>query len=969
MPGIHVRSPSQLDWFDQEKESLLTIPGSYWLCHKKNIYKFIFKYHRPVRNTVQFSYGRELLKIIRRIIKCHPTQGQQFGTQHLLVTYNCTSWTRQDKMFAIMKFQQRTNAAAFSHAFVLTVRTFPSSECSLFDLKYPIVKEADAGATFKDLNVSLDAEEKIINTTISTTDKVSLRNDAKCQTKKIDQISKYNAIENVLSKTLEPTINSNFQDGSTEDSTVFRENPDQRIATTRAEMHFADNRNHNTEFHNNLQEIKSISCNTERCENNVEQHSIDCMQEQSLRANTTDEIKEAGEIKKEETKFVVIQKSLSLKSFPRVVKDNTGEWLLIEKFNFDEKSIEKDDTCIINNKDNLNNKETTDESIVDSSNVHQYLNEEETKNTKTNLIIDQSKQKNLQTEIKNVSKDKDCISKMTERNSKFIYTKQKDRYNETMNLEENDRERTGTLINVDDKQFENNTHGKSSKTRKQKSKDSDRKIIPEKVLRSSNITDLVMEGLMFTIRQDQDSIAVIEQKTKLEMDEVLENSEKVETKAGEKCLLNSSLLRLENLVTMIDSPRNKNEQHKNSHAVGNGANLPSFGFSRDIVHDVNINYVDAEMDKSGVFNYDRRNAINHSTLYQSQWQRQCVSPNIENNDGCSTSEISIEKAKNLMEWQNEQDKKCKSNIEMEKREEDIVPEISSFNKLNVGLQNTNLLMINKNNEEIGKCDKSAKEHLKSQLPYSSLNLSKICTDTIFVNSEESNLIKLSQQEANVPRIISNKAITIEQMPPALQKVLQHTYRGRRFSSPTSSETLEQNEQKMQSSVLTEYTVSKADDLLEDKSINSNIMDNSLSIEFAINSEKIENNNEKSCVTIEKNVSQANRNTRSKNLRTTKTQRTLRRSPSLKHGSPRKLQDITEEFYYDLLHVHNKDNAIRQKCLRQKQKSLNNPDVKNGKVHIQMLKFIQDITEGARVVVRRLNIDNKSNLLEKNSNLI
>jgi len=49
MPGIHLRTLSQFDWFDQEKESLLTIPGSYWLCHKKNIYKFIFRYHRTVK--------------------------------------------------------------------------------------------------------------------------------------------------------------------------------------------------------------------------------------------------------------------------------------------------------------------------------------------------------------------------------------------------------------------------------------------------------------------------------------------------------------------------------------------------------------------------------------------------------------------------------------------------------------------------------------------------------------------------------------------------------------------------------------------------------------------------------------------------------------------------------------------------------------------------------------------------------
>lgn len=37
---------------------------------------------------MQFSYGRELLKIVRRIIKCHPSQGQQFDTSHLLVTYS-----------------------------------------------------------------------------------------------------------------------------------------------------------------------------------------------------------------------------------------------------------------------------------------------------------------------------------------------------------------------------------------------------------------------------------------------------------------------------------------------------------------------------------------------------------------------------------------------------------------------------------------------------------------------------------------------------------------------------------------------------------------------------------------------------------------------------------------------------------------------------------------------------------------
>ncbi|XP_012538308.2 uncharacterized protein LOC105837781 [Monomorium pharaonis] len=962
MPGIHIRTLSHLDWLEQEKESVLIIPGSYWLCHKKNIYKFIFRYHRTVRNTMQFSYGRELLKIIRRIIKCHPTQGQQFGTQHLLVTYSCTSWTRQDKMFAIMKFQQRTNAAAFSHAFVLTIRTFPSSECSLFDLKYPIVKEADADSTFKDLNVSLDSDEKMISTVIST-DQVSSRNATICQIKKLDQISNYSTTEDVLSKALETTIDSDFQDDGTRHCTIFCENLDKRTENTTAETHFVNNGN--TEFHN-VQENDSINCNIERHEKNVEQYSTDCVQEQSLRTKTTDKIeleKIDGIKNKKETKFVVIQKA-SIKPLPEIVKNSSDEWLLIEKINFIEKAIEKDDTCTIitNNKNNLSNKNMTN----DSSNApQQYFIEKE---EKANLIIDQPVRKNLQIEVKNIDKDKD-YTKITKEN-KSIHVKHKDYYNEIINLEgqENDRQHTETSINIDDKQLENNMYSKSCKIRKQKNREFERKTKSDKVLRSSDITDLVMEGLMFTIRQDQDSVAVIEQKTKLEMDEVLENSEKVETKGGEKCLLNSSLLRLENLVTMIDSPRNKDEQHKNHHTIGNGANLSLFNvFHGDAVHDVNINYVDVGMDKSGVLNYDGRNAINHLNLYQSQWQHQCVSSNIKN-DGCSTaSGLLTEKEKHLMEWQNdnEKDEEYKSSIEMKKQEGDITPESLLFKKINTGLRNTDSLTINKNIEDIDKRDNLIEEHYKSQLSYSSLNPNKTCE----THSKESNLIKSPRQEANVPRIISDKAITIEQMSPALQKVLQHTCRAYRFSSTISSGTLQQAENKTQHQVLlTEDTVSEANDLLDDKFIKSNVANN-LSLKFSNNSEKIESNNEKSCITVKKDVLETNGYTHVRNSRKNATQRTLRRNSSSKHSSSRKLQDITEEFYYDLLHIHNQDNAIRQRCLRQKQKLLNNPDdVKSSKVRIEMLKFIQDITKGARVVVKRLNID-KSNLLEKNSNLI
>ncbi|XP_011862517.1 PREDICTED: uncharacterized protein LOC105559078 isoform X2 [Vollenhovia emeryi] len=945
MPGIHVPTLSQLDWIDKTKESLLVIPGAYWLCHKKSIYKFIFRYHRTMKNTTRFSYGRELFKIIRRIIKCHPTQGQQFGTQHLLVTYNCTFWTRQDKMFAIMKFQQRNNAAAFSHAFVLTIKTFPSLEHSLFDLKYPIVKEADAGTTFKDLNASLDTEEKIISTVIPATDKTSSRKSAICQ-----------------------------NDGI-RDSAIFQENLGERSDTT-AEMQL-DNTEHNTKFRY-IQESKSVNCNAERCGKNLEQLSIDGLQEQSLRAKEIDETEiENAQIKEDKKSNLAIQKQtqhiqdvqkykVSSSSKPFTETKDSNDWLLSNKLHFDEKLIEKDDTCTTINKDSLDDDKKTSREIIGPNNVprYQYFTEMEVEDVESNSIMDQHK--NLQTEMKNINKG--CVPKTIKENSKSTRTKQKEIYNKMTNLEyqANDGQHTGTSLNTDDKQSGDNMHSKSCKTRKQKSRESERKTIPDKVLRSSNITDLVMEGLMFTIRQDQDSVAVIEQKTKLEVDEVLENSEKVETKAGEKCLLNSSLLRLENLVTMIDSPRNRNEQYKNRHGISKSANPPSFNtYSNDAVHNVNINFVDTGMYRLSVSNYDRHSARNHLNLYQ----HPCVPSNIKNNsDSCLAGIVTEhEQFKERQDCDNKRDKRHKNNIELRKQG-DVIPETSSSKKLNACLRDTNSPMIT----DIEDSHKESMEGYYNSLPpYSSLNPNEIATKTTSVISKESSLMKSLRQEVNVPRIVSDKAITIEQMPPALQKTLRHTCRARRFSSTINSETLRQNERKLQHVALSKNTISEADVLLKDNSMDPNIANNSLSTKLTINSEKVKSDGVEACVTLDEDVPRPNRDTRVRSSKRKNETRTLRKDSSSKRGSPRKLQDITEEFYYDLLHVHNKDNAIRQRCLRQKQRSLNNLDnVKSGgKVRIEMLKFIQDITEGARVVVRRLNIDNKSNLLGKNSNLI
>ncbi|XP_012214807.2 uncharacterized protein [Linepithema humile] len=963
MPGIHLRAFSHFDWLDSEKESLLTIPGSYWLCHKKNIYKFIFRYHRTIRNTVKFLYGRELLKIIRRIIKCHPTQGQQFSTQHLLVTYNCTSWTRQDKMFAILKFQQRTNAAAFSYAFVLTISICSSSESLLFDLKYPKVDDADT-------------EKKGSKTVICATEKFSSKKISLCQNKK-DHISKFN--DDTLNKASKLIVNSNLQDNNIQNSINFHDNLDAKIKNVPTETYHVNELN--TKLRDNMiYENKSYS--TTNYERGMEQHAINSTQEESLRATEkTNKIKTSNIDKN--SKSVAIQKQdqeiqdiptckifSSLKfSVTGIINDSVDKLSVSNKFSFDKNLIEEDST--VTNKDGLDNKKMTNETIVDSNNVpHQCFIKKEIENAKRNTRLnmfsatcDQHMQTNLETEVKNINKD--LVTKMRENNVKSIQAEnEKEHYDKmpVIKSQRNDNQHIRMSMNAHNNQLQNNAHNKWYKAHKQKGREFEKKTIPEdKVLRSSNITDLVMEGLMFTIRQDQDSIAVIEQKTKLEVDEVLENSEKVETKAGEKCLLNSSLLRLENLVTMIDSSHDKNKHRKISNAINGNVYSSSFNIlNNNSIHNLDVNFIDKRLDKSSVPSYDNLNTMSYLTPYKSRWQY--FSSNIKNGDSCSVSGNTVEKSNQLIEWQsgNEQNRKNKYNIsEMEKEEEDISniflqSSIFSSDKTNAGLQNKDLLMNDTNIKRSGKCDTSIKRH--SSLPSfcSSSSPSKMTSKEISTISEQSaDSDKLSRQKAKLPRIISDKVITVEQIPLALQNIV-HTYRKRRFSSTTNNEECkQQNTMTLTGNVISD-TVSS-----DNKCINSHTANNSSFIKLA-DSEGMKSKKNKSCITINKNIQETA--TCAKNIQEKNNdihQHTSRRNSSSKHGSPRKLQDITDDFYYDLLHVHNKDNAIQQRCLRQRRRSLNNlNDTKNNNIRIEMLKFIQDITEGAKVVVKRLNIERK-----------
>ncbi|XP_020281386.1 uncharacterized protein LOC109853564 [Pseudomyrmex gracilis] len=885
MPGIYVRTFSKFNWIDSKKESFLTIPGSYWLCCKKNIYKFIFRYHRTMRNTEQFPYGRELLKIIRRIIKCHPSQGQQFGTQHLLVTYNCTSWTRQDKMFAILKFQQRQNAATFSHAFVLTIQISSSEENSSRNLRCPIVGDVESNVP---LAIDEAAKSVICN-------KTSAKETETCQSKTIDQISQHNEVETTSDEVLETSnsrdnvkdsVNVNkHQDGSTTAMYLVNESGSKLLSNV------IGNKSVNFDVRNQKKAVK---------------HSIEDAQERCSKRKKTDVSKEQRAINQNSKS---LQKERSwFTEIANVTRDSSSPG---PKLNENARAVDAED-----DKDN-NNKNVPYRYFFEKD----IESEKHNRKSNTLLATDRSVQEDLSIERKNnetsIGNDKILDSKSEESNGNH------------------------TLANGNN-QSQSNAHHKSCRSRKQKARESEKKAIPDKILRTSNITDLVMEGLMFTIRQDQDSVAVIEQKTKLEVDEVLENSEKAETKAGEKCLLNSSLLRLENMVTMFDSPHEKRARRKTGHAgISNNAySIPTLINSSSVypsttVYSSDANFLDRRMNRSNVpIVYSKHNTANDSC----RWER-----DFENMSDMYSVSGSTTGRSDLMEWQssdNEQDVTNKtSNEKEEKRGDDVTPEsfqstVFSTEETILESQNRNPL-IDTNTEVTYKCDISAED------------CGSLSDSTIKTSAEETSPIseepadKSRDRTTSVPRIISNKIITIDQMPFVLQNVVRSARKTTRgFSSAASSGETSQRRDST--------TSSSEDAISKDSSLKNKREDL-----CAASAELDETELDESSVTID--VGNGNASPRNRKERNNGTHRGSRRPSSRHHhSSPRKLQDITEEFYYDLL-AQNKDDVARQRRLRQRRKCASN-DVKNGKVRIEMLKFIQDITEGARVVVRRLNIE-------------
>ncbi|XP_050486663.1 uncharacterized protein MAL13P1.304-like isoform X2 [Bombus huntii] len=710
MPGIYLRKTSWIDWTQKEKNQTLTVPGSYWLCHKTNIYKFIFRYHRTNRNIKQFNYGKELMKVIRKIIKNPPSQKQQFGTSHLLVTFEHTPWTRQDKMFALMKFRERS-VVAFSYAFILTITPIDSL--------------------------------------------------------RIEQNS-----ENIIS-----SDRSLIYQNESSNDTYERENKNEKESKKCLKHSSKDDSSKTDAQCNNMQEI--LGCESK-----------------NIQAN--------------------------------------------------------------NNIGNTNLKKL-------------LLNEETVKQT-----------------------------------------------------------------------------------------------------------DLVMEGLMFTIRQDQDTVAVIEQKTKLEIDEVLENSEKIETKEGEKCLRNSSLLGLENLITMLELPKGNESGDKYQNIDSQKPTLRNQSMRKHLFNNVKypltnnkIKEQNSTIELKHMQWYPFNNSISASTSYSNN-------DNIDITNKRRYSEI-YDNSKD------EEDAKFikYKNLKYEEEEEDIIPEAlqnetcklstlslkadKSKDKLNF-IPNKDLLMNDVNNEESIKYEID-KDELKSSFN-NNLHPKKYtksdCPNSVSIDSQinkaqklhnnavcESKFHDTKKYKSNVPVIISNQIISLNEIPLPLQKILKNKLKHNSLNDKTkiNKDNIEIHETQPGQNASSISSIQ-----LKNQILNSHTETSSKDHEkFVQDSRKTYNENiSSSILKTEEKCSNSSKNIMELNEEKSQNQNNYIDKTRL---SSNKIKDVTQEFYKQFSHLQKEKALTNQKRLRSSRKSLNYAN--NGEMHIQMAKFFQDITRGAKVVVTRISVNKYS----------
>lgn len=897
MPGIHVRTAGEFNWVQQREALALTVPGSYWLCHKRNIYKFIFRYHRSMRNLKEFCYGKELMKIIRKIIKYPPPQGQQFETQNLLVSYNHTSWTRQDKMFAMLKFKERTNATAFSHAFILTVTVIGPSE----------------------VTESKSIPEAIIHEENSVPENRSL--DKKVKRKTENESNNSDTSSNIL-----PAGDTHFRSKETNES--------------------VDSKSENA--HTDNDSVEKVLANEEKPTYSTQADGLNNSPSKTCTQLQTSETRNSGN-KSNTLKTIKKRGKGTTENEKLSVDDESGE----RKAKMPKLSLESNPST-----SNEHNDCIIDEIATDSVNLpYQYLIEKEIEDAKNKPETSQT----FHSSKRSVRNDGENQGPNEHRQQKSVSPSKK-------NEPEVDAKVRETF----------NT--KSNKCERWKVKSSRTLASNNNITRSSDITDLVMEGLMFTIKQGQDSVAVIEQKTKVEIDEVLENSEKVETKEGEKCLRNSSLLGLENLITMIDMPELPDKQKKNFLTISN--NISDF---RSYTAVGPLNQMEDNDPKSNDCLEDAVNSKQHKCNASEIRDDQCfnarlsTSPSVNN----SYAEDCADDVTLILDEDSDDIKETDVNIEAETRkdtnylrhvddkqsaeesDEDIIPEVMQ------GTQSQSLFRENEKHTAISnfEVDSDSDEDLLMD-DLDTEKMSESSNDDSSIN-EEADIFSMesefayqksntTKRESNTPRIISNEIITIDQMPLALQKALKNKL----TRQNVSNEKIEVSPNRGKTS-----TESMNEEHSESESEMQNESENCNTIDVAFDSIKINDCNSSNKSVTTKTLESEAQEDDEVNTKKSSKELELQNNPCTSKQVRSKSHDSVHGTDQNLSSTEKERNYTETRCLRPKKKpSITANNEKDNQIQVEMLKLIHDITRGAKVVVQRISTKNISRVIEKSSSL-
>ena len=917
--------------------------------------------------------------MIRRIIKTQPCQGQQFGTSHLLVTYNRIAWTRQDKMFALLKFKERS-VAAFSHAFVLTIKILFSADSAEqngnYVMAFPFPDEcfihSDEDLTNARARENTNKEENACPAQLSGNDRPaesSQRDDIEEEVLKSGDKSIRLGNSLILANSKGTVTNARAVQNTTncEDANEVRRSS--KVSLERSPTPGVSTK-YTAELDNGEEESKRSILSADELEKGNRNRRANSTNPMALNSVTNEVRGNEGGVN-----FNCLgEGNIDNNSFSS--EEMNGEDINLPNNN--NELLEMDEYVTGNDfirrkaQSDINDSEYSTVAAIntDSTNLpYQYLIEKE---------IEDAKHRNRHTdETKNTAKgcnrdEQDCRKrKLEEINGEHSA---------------DSTELLANGANIDDCSY----HKKRKHT-------SD-----NMASRSSDITDLVMEGLMFTIRQGQDTVAVIEQKTKLEIDEVLENSEKIETKRGEKCLRNSSLLGLENLITMIESPKQGKREHKCPTTIIRENTLNNESVNKPLLnivkHSLTDNRTNQRIDKLYLNHAQWQTSANNASLAGTSFTTN-NKKDIKNNDRYPAAYDVDEHDGNKKFVENE-------DPEYEEEEEDIVPEVLQDKRFQAAMLSFeqenkprgNVIVVS--NKDLLMDDMDTEDSVKFETMEAKLGplfgrdlLSKIRSKTNCSNNNsvaksnempvkfitndvqrganrmyKSKFNNTEQHKSGVPQIVSNEIITADQIPSSLQKMLKN----RSPIMPRRGET----KVDVGSSEGCKVKFCREVDAASNARSNGHVLDCNISevAQCLKNSRTFtrgdNESHKESTSSVASKVELESVGRSENNIQLKEKPRKQNVDARKEEQLPRNgIEDVTHEFYQDLSYQRKKKDVANQKYLRSKRKSVNAPrDTDDGETRIEMVKFLHDITRGAKVVVRRMSTKNIHSIIEKSSSL-